>query len=89
MGKFPIYSPPDHMLRSPSGGVRAVVQLVILAMIEKRIGLGIPIQEFFDLIVGTRYVSTLLILTLISPGTLTISPLVEAASLRLLSARRT
>src|SRR5947209_1267483 len=33
-------------------------------MIEKRIGFGIPIQEFFDLIVGTRYVSTLVILTL-------------------------
>jgi len=38
----------------PSGGVRAVVQLVILGMLEKRIGFGIPIQEFFDLIVGTR-----------------------------------
>jgi hypothetical protein len=59
---------------------------VILAMIEKRIGFGIPIQEFFDLIVGTRYVSTL---TLTSPSTLTISAPVEAVSLRLLSARRT
>jgi hypothetical protein len=57
-------------------------------MIEKRIGFGIPIQEFFDLIVGTRYVPTLLILILVSPGTLTISPPVEAALLRLLSARR-
>jgi hypothetical protein len=66
MGKFPNIFAPDHTLRSPSGGVRAVIQLVILAMIEKRIGLGIPIQEFFDLIVGTRYVSTLLILTLLA-----------------------
>ena len=42
------------MLRSLSGGVRALIQLVVLAMIEKRVGLAIPIQEFFDLIVGTR-----------------------------------
>jgi hypothetical protein len=89
MGKFPIKYAPDPKLRSPSGGVRAVIQLAILAMIEKRIGFGIPIQEFFDLIVGTRYISTLLILTHISPGTLTISLPAEAASLRLLSARKT
>jgi patatin-like phospholipase/acyl hydrolase len=37
-----------------SGGVRALVELVILRLIEEQIGLKIPIQEFFDLIVGTR-----------------------------------
>jgi hypothetical protein len=38
-----------------SGGVRSVIQLRILWHIEKEIGLGLPIQEFFDLIIGTRY----------------------------------
>jgi patatin-like phospholipase/acyl hydrolase len=42
------------MLTTLRGGIRAVIQLEILALIEQRIGLGIPIQEFFDLIVGTR-----------------------------------
>jgi patatin-like phospholipase/acyl hydrolase len=37
-----------------SGGVRALVELVILRLIEDRTGFNIPIQEFFDLIVGTR-----------------------------------
>lgn len=35
------------------------MQLKILYALEKHIGLGIPIQEFFDLIVGTRYEDTL------------------------------
>ena len=39
-----------------SGGIRSVVQLVILRHIEKVIDLGIPVQDFFDLIIGTRYV---------------------------------
>lgn len=40
-----------------SGGIRGIVQLTMLDALEKRIGLGIPIQDFFDLIVGTRYVA--------------------------------
>jgi len=32
------------------------MQLQILSILEERIGLGIPIREFFDLIIGTRYV---------------------------------
>jgi patatin-like phospholipase/acyl hydrolase len=38
-----------------SGGIRGIVQLTILEILEERIGLDIPIQEFFNLIVGTRY----------------------------------
>ncbi|KAF8538719.1 acyl transferase/acyl hydrolase/lysophospholipase [Trichophaea hybrida] len=35
------------------GGVRSIIQTTILAELEKIIDLGLPIQEFFDLIVGT------------------------------------
>ena len=38
------------------GGIRGIVELEILAEIESVLGGNIPIQEFFDLIVGTRYV---------------------------------
>jgi len=37
-----------------SGGIRAIVQLSILAQLETRINLGVPIGQFFDLIIGTR-----------------------------------
>jgi hypothetical protein len=30
------------------------MQLVILSELEKEIDLGVPIHEFFDLIIGTR-----------------------------------
>jgi patatin-like phospholipase/acyl hydrolase len=36
------------------GGVRGVVELEVLREIERYIGGHIPIQAFFDLIVGTR-----------------------------------
>jgi hypothetical protein len=36
------------------GGVRAIVELEILQAIEEALGRHIPIQNFFDLIVGTR-----------------------------------
>ncbi|CAM1500480.1 Fc.00g096420.m01.CDS01 [Cosmosporella sp. VM-42] len=36
-----------------SGGVRGIVELVILRAIEKKLGDHVPIQNFFDLIVGT------------------------------------
>jgi hypothetical protein len=57
-------------------------------MIEKRIEFAIPIQEFFDLIVGTRCVFPLLALNFASPKRLTFALSAEAASLHLLSARR-
>jgi len=37
-----------------SGGIRAIVQLSILAQLEQCIDLGVPIRQFFDLIIGTR-----------------------------------
>lgn len=37
-------------------GFAGIIQLETLALIEREIGLGIPVQQFFDLIVGTRYV---------------------------------
>jgi len=40
------------------GGVRSIIQLKILSLLETDIDLGLPIQEFFDLIIGTRYNNT-------------------------------
>lgn len=45
------------LLTATSGGIRSIVQLTILKELEGLIGLDIPIQEFFDLIIGTRYVT--------------------------------
>jgi len=42
-----------RMLCLDTGGVRGVVQLITLQKIEHLIGLGLPIGQFFDLIVGT------------------------------------
>lgn len=38
------------------GGVRGIVELVILQEIERALGGHVPIHNFFDLIVGTRFV---------------------------------
>lgn len=38
-----------------SGGIRGIVELEVLRVIEGQLK-GIPISAFFDLIVGTRYV---------------------------------
>ncbi|KAH6886261.1 hypothetical protein B0T10DRAFT_576010 [Thelonectria olida] len=37
------------------GGVRGIIELMILQAIEKKLGGYIPIQSFFDLIVGTSH----------------------------------
>ena len=37
------------------GGIRGIVELEVLRALEKSLGGRIPIQAFFDLIVGTRY----------------------------------
>lgn len=37
--------------------MRGIVELQVLREIERALGDEIPIQEFFDLIVGTRYIS--------------------------------
>lgn len=36
------------------GGVRGIIELEVLRAIERAIGGRIPVQRFFDLIVGTR-----------------------------------
>ena len=36
------------------------MQLQILYILEEKIDLGIPIGEFFDLMIGTRYVPNLI-----------------------------
>lgn len=41
-----------------SGGIRGIIQLKVLEALERKINLGVPIQDFFDLVVGTRYVTT-------------------------------
>jgi hypothetical protein len=38
-----------------SGGIRSIVQLATLKELERVIKLDMPIQDFFDLIIGTRY----------------------------------
>jgi hypothetical protein len=38
------------------GGVRGIVELEVLRALEQQLGGNLPIQAFFDLMVGTRYV---------------------------------
>jgi patatin-like phospholipase/acyl hydrolase len=42
-----------RILTLDGGGVRGIVELAILREIEDRVGLGVPIRDLFDLIVGT------------------------------------
>ena len=42
-----------RILTLDGGGVRGIVELTILAEIERRVGLNVPIRDLFDLIVGT------------------------------------
>ena len=42
------------LLTKNSGGVRGIVELQVLLEIERNLGGKIRIQDFFDLIVGTR-----------------------------------
>lgn len=37
--------------------MRGIVELEVLRAIERQLPAGIPIRSFFDLIVGTRYVT--------------------------------
>lgn len=39
-----------------SGGMRGIVILEVLQQVQQKLGGRIPIQDFFDLIVGTRLV---------------------------------
>ena len=45
----------SYWLMMFSGGVRGIIELEVLKAIETELGGKIPIQAFFDLIVGTRY----------------------------------
>lgn len=40
------------------GGIRGIVELEVLREIEEELGHSLQIQDFFDLIVGTRSVAT-------------------------------
>ncbi|KAF5534140.1 calcium-independent phospholipase A2, partial [Fusarium phyllophilum] len=42
-----------RILALDGGGVRGIVELVILAEIEKTVGFGIRLQDLFDLVIGT------------------------------------
>lgn len=42
-----------RILTLDGGGVRGALEIAILLKLEERIGLGLPIREFFDLIIGT------------------------------------
>lgn len=52
------------MITISSGGIRSIIQLEILKFLEHIIGLEIPIQNFFDLIIGTRYINALSVIYL-------------------------
>ncbi|KAF2461117.1 hypothetical protein BDY21DRAFT_297819 [Lineolata rhizophorae] len=56
-GRYAIQTKPElagvRVLTLDGGGVRGVVELEILREIERQLGDKIPIQDFFDLIVGT------------------------------------
>ncbi|KAL3429839.1 hypothetical protein BDV09DRAFT_202723 [Aspergillus tetrazonus] len=60
-GQFPEFWPISikphgagtRILSLDGGGVRGIVELTILQQIEKALGQGLYIQDFFDLIVGT------------------------------------
>jgi hypothetical protein len=45
------------LTRRHRGGVRGIVELEVLKLIAAEFDYGINVQSFFDLIVGTRYVS--------------------------------
>ena len=42
-----------RVLTLDGGGVRGIIELAILKEIEDRVGLGLPISDLFDLVVGT------------------------------------
>jgi len=57
MGKRMVITPPMSLIETDfkhRGGIRGIVELEILRAIERFMGDKIPIQSFFDLIVGTR-----------------------------------
>lgn len=55
--RWPIWIKPHsagvRILCLDGGGIRGIVELIILQQIERALGIGLPIQSFVDLIVGT------------------------------------
>lgn len=58
MGKSRVNTVNVQRLTSHSGGVRGIIELEVLRAIEGELGGKLPIQAFFDLIVGTRQVNS-------------------------------
>lgn len=56
MGKLRVNTVNVQHLTCHSGGVRGIIELEVLRAIEAELGGKLPIQAFFDLIVGTRQV---------------------------------
>lgn len=58
MGKcdpYPFALPLVELIRHHiRGGVRGIAELEILRLLHRALGGKIPLQDFFDLIVGTR-----------------------------------
>ena len=48
----------------PRGGIRGIAVLEVLQHTEEELGEGIPIQDFFDLIVGTRQATSYIYIVL-------------------------
>jgi patatin-like phospholipase/acyl hydrolase len=42
-----------RVLTLDGGGIKGILEIAMLMKLEERIDLGIPIQEFFDLVIGT------------------------------------
>lgn len=55
------------LAHSVRGGIRGIVILEVLRQIEIELGKRIPVQDFFDLIVGTRLVEITTRTTIIVP----------------------
>lgn len=42
-----------RILTLDGGGIRGIVELALLQSLDTAVGLGIPIRDLFDLIIGT------------------------------------
>ena len=54
MGKFSALRLTLHLANKFRGGMRGIVILEVLRQVQHELGGRIPIQDFFDLVVGTR-----------------------------------
>ncbi len=42
-----------RILTLDGGGIRGIIELALLEKLHSRIGLDVPLQDFFDLVMGT------------------------------------